>query len=346
MSCRLQSVPTFSSRLHTAAALLLFALAVPQALAQTYLYSGGINEIVNGATVYSESYQGTLPGQLGKSASYFPPDYPYTATMRAQSGAGPGFVVASTFAQFIKTTVNDGGFTRQVGGIGFAKTIWSDVFVNGTPGMVPARVRFHMTGSLTAGTSINPRATATVQVLFRIHGQDAGGGSRSITVIGGTPSIFSNGLLSTFDGDEVIESAEVMVPANTAVELEIQLTASTNTSLFWAFSGDSSALADFSHTVTLATDRPVFNVPAGYTVNSVQARIVNNTFALPCPADLYHDTLVDDLDFSEFAVAYNILDCADPAMLPGCAADLNNDGLVDDADFSIFAIAYDKLICD
>lgn len=346
MPRRTLAVPSLTPRLHSAVALLLCAAAAPQALSQTYFYSGGVNEIVNGSTVYSDSYQGTLPGQLGKSRYYFPPDYPFTTSMRAQSGAGPGFVVASAYAQIIKTTINDGAFTEQVGGIAFAKTIWNDVFVNGTPGMVPARVRFHMTGSLTAGTSINPRATATVQVLFRIHGQDAGSGSRSITVIGGTPAVFSNGLLTTFDGDDVIESAQIMVPANTPVELEVQLTASTNTSLFWALSGDSSALADFSHTVTLATDRPVFNVPAGYTVNSAQARIVNNTFALPCPADLYHDTLVDDLDFSEFVVAYNLLDCADPAMPPGCAADLNNDGLVDDTDFSTFAVAYDKLICE
>ena len=64
-----------------------------------------------------------------------------------------------------------------------------------------------------------------------------------------------------------------------------------------------------------------------------------------CPADINGDTVVDDADFSLFAAAYNILDCADPSMPAGCPADLNNDGFVDDADFSVFAAAYDALLC-
>ena len=67
--------------------------------------------------------------------------------------------------------------------------------------------------------------------------------------------------------------------------------------------------------------------------------------ATACPGDLNGDAFVDDADFSLFAFAYNILDCADPAMPAGCPADINNDGFVDDADFSSFATAYDALLC-
>ena len=67
--------------------------------------------------------------------------------------------------------------------------------------------------------------------------------------------------------------------------------------------------------------------------------------AASCPGDLNGDAFVDDADFSLFAFAYNILDCADPAMPAGCPADINNDGFVDDADFSSFATAYDALLC-
>lgn len=69
-------------------------------------------------------------------------------------------------------------------------------------------------------------------------------------------------------------------------------------------------------------------------------------FNTNCAANLVPDCGVDDLDFQVFAPAYNILDCADPAMPAGCPADLNKDGFVDDADFSIFAVAYDGLICN
>ena len=64
-----------------------------------------------------------------------------------------------------------------------------------------------------------------------------------------------------------------------------------------------------------------------------------------CAGDINSDGLVDDADFSIFAPAYDILDCADPGMPMGCPADLNADGFVNDADFSIFAVAYDTLLC-
>ncbi|MBL8876833.1 MAG: hypothetical protein JNM86_13640 [Phycisphaerae bacterium] len=64
-----------------------------------------------------------------------------------------------------------------------------------------------------------------------------------------------------------------------------------------------------------------------------------------CPSDLNGDDQVDDSDFVLFVSAYNILDCADPAMPPGCPADINGDTFVDDADFVAFVGAYDQLIC-
>ncbi|MBY0111495.1 MAG: hypothetical protein K2Y21_01635 [Phycisphaerales bacterium] len=67
--------------------------------------------------------------------------------------------------------------------------------------------------------------------------------------------------------------------------------------------------------------------------------------ATACPGDLNGDTVVDDADFQIFAAAYNILDCADPAMAPGCPSDQNRDGLVDDADFLLFVVAYNAVLC-
>ena len=64
-----------------------------------------------------------------------------------------------------------------------------------------------------------------------------------------------------------------------------------------------------------------------------------------CPGDINTDGVVDDTDFSIFAGAYNLLDCADPAMPAGCPADINNDGMVDDSDFVIFVAAYNALLC-
>lgn len=64
-----------------------------------------------------------------------------------------------------------------------------------------------------------------------------------------------------------------------------------------------------------------------------------------CPGDLNSDQQVDDADFVIFLSAYNILDCADPAMPSGCPADLNSDNTVDDSDFVLFVAAYNELVC-
>lgn len=70
-----------------------------------------------------------------------------------------------------------------------------------------------------------------------------------------------------------------------------------------------------------------------------------SAFSPFCAGDLTADRIVDDSDFVLFANAYNLLDCADPAMAFGCAADLSLDGFVDDTDFVLFAAAYNELVC-
>lgn len=84
-------------------------------------------------------------------------------------------------------------------------------------------------------------------------------------------------------------------------------------------------------------------------LNAAGKKLVLNALAFVagpgCVGDLNSDGFVDDADFSLFAGAYNVLDCAEPAMPAGCPADLNHDGFVDDADFVIFIGAYNELVC-
>lgn len=64
-----------------------------------------------------------------------------------------------------------------------------------------------------------------------------------------------------------------------------------------------------------------------------------------CPGELTCDNRVDDSDFVIFVAAYDILDCADPAMPSGCPADNDRDGFVDDGDFQRFVSTYNELLC-
>lgn len=65
-----------------------------------------------------------------------------------------------------------------------------------------------------------------------------------------------------------------------------------------------------------------------------------------CPGDLNLDGVVDDADFVGFVQGYDLLDCADAAMLPPCGADLNGDLFVDDSDFVGFVVGYNELVCE
>ena len=94
-----------------------------------------------------------------------------------------------------------------------------------------------------------------------------------------------------------------------------------------------------------ANDVGTFTAVLTTTCGSVGTAPTALTLQTCCPGDLNADTIVDDADFVIFAEAYNLLDCADPAMPMGCPADLNADLVVDDADFVLFASAYDALLC-
>jgi len=85
-----------------------------------------------------------------------------------------------------------------------------------------------------------------------------------------------------------------------------------------------------------------------YNVSALDFAILQDArvpIVLPCPCDLNHDGLVDDADFLAFTDAYNVYDCADPAMAPGCPCDFNADASVDDSDYLIFFVSYEQLLC-
>lgn len=65
-----------------------------------------------------------------------------------------------------------------------------------------------------------------------------------------------------------------------------------------------------------------------------------------CPADLNDDRVVDDADFTIFAIAYVLSDCHAIAMPDGCPADLDMDNQVGESDFALFLEPYNRTLCD
>lgn len=94
-----------------------------------------------------------------------------------------------------------------------------------------------------------------------------------------------------------------------------------------------------------STSETTLDSPPGLSTEASYAFDLQLLANASCPGDFDTDSQIDDADFVPFAVAYNLLDCADPAMPLDCPADLDFSGWVDDADFILFAAAYDALLC-
>lgn len=132
--------------------------------------------------------------------------------------------------------------------------------------------------------------------------------------------------------------SELQPAPNTWTTFSIPLFPTTR----WKLGGGMPTAATFGQALRAVT---AIEIRGEYSSTFDTGRLDNVLFASGCPGDLNGDQMVDDADFSSFAQAYNVLDCADPTMPAGCPADLNGDGLVEDADFSIFVVAYNELLC-
>jgi hypothetical protein len=161
-----------------------------------------------------------------------------------------------------------------------------DLVLSGPAGpTVPVFLNLDLTGSLDAGGSMNSPGfdwpagaggSAEVNVGVTAPGLSSSGIRRYLNNNRNEQSFFSSGLLA--GGDELATDpfqVQVGVPFVVEVILRLSVGASTNIT-----HGNAFADASFSNTLSFPTDRPVFTVPDGYTVNSVSAGIVNNRFGL------------------------------------------------------------------
>ncbi len=311
-----------------------------------YRFSGGIVDSRGSTRIIDQSFDRSDAGGQGNVQFHeFPPLSDESRNMSATSSAGPGYLSASSHADFTKPWLGGGNFNESLSGGAFAGVTWDDVFIGGPPGTISTKFFVHLSGVLITEASIEANSSSNVQLSFYYNNDNVGGGLYGLSEYAGNLTVTESGPLVGFSGNDVITGPTIVVPTNTPLKIGIGMSVYAAVGAPYSVLSNSASNADFSHTLTLATDRPVFDLPPGYTANSAQAGIVNNFFVKPCPGDLNGDRQVDDADFSIFVVGYNILDCADPAMAPGCPADLDHNAVVDDADFSTFVVAYDALVC-
>jgi hypothetical protein len=102
------------------------------------------------------------------------------------------------------------------------------------------------------------------------------------TVNGSVPTSGGFGVLANFSGNDVLTTDPFTVTANTPFSLTFSLSDVTSAAISDGGAGNATAIADFSNTLTFVDDRPVFDLPNGYTANSLEAGIIDNRFT---PAD-------------------------------------------------------------
>jgi hypothetical protein len=214
------------------------------------------------------------------------------------SGGGAGFARAYAYASYIEPAGSQ--FPKPASTVvnteSWARSVWTDVVLNGpVGGMAPVSLNLRISGSVSAGgagallTDFNWQARAEFQFALRINLSDAGSGARamSASAFNPTPSPIGSGFLGgqffPATGTFIGASNTVMVPVGVPFEVEFYAFAKASTASPRTVASSLSATANFGDTLIINHEGPAFNVPAGYTVNSQQAGIVDNRYT-PVPA--------------------------------------------------------------
>ena len=217
-------------------------------------------------------------------------------SMDATAAAGPG-----TLSAFADATINVPAST--LGGnasvaAGTSRLVLSDIVISPLPGTtpeptVPFSLSLILNGSLDTLASIGSphlggaEAHASVSVLGLLAGVSFGGDRTKISSANAADGsvtdlpITGTGILAGPSG--VLVTPEAVATINSPFTLDLTLLAGASASYNYGgtTTASTNALAaahsNFSNTLTLGSSNgQVFNLPAGYTANSIDGMIVNN----------------------------------------------------------------------
>ncbi len=247
----------------------------------------------------------TDEGDAGASASndvFYPSDGKGAVSSATASSGGLGvFASAGIPGQpaadpFPPVSVSGGASARMR----FEDLVFTNPADPETPGMIPVSLRFALSGSFVLSQIAESNSTATGGVTLTYGlGVPGPGSTASPRDIGALrrqldrgDSLPSNSgifaVLGNSDDpliDGIFVTPEFLVPVNTPLVLSVTLTGSA--SVVTRDGGPVSAITSFGDTLRFPGTGPVFVVPAGYTVDSIEAGIVNNVSAIPLPATVW-----------------------------------------------------------
>jgi hypothetical protein len=255
----------------TAAEMLFPLLLAGQATAADFHVLGNVRSVFGGSMIVFDEYDLSGSIQAGGDAS-----------------SGSGELQADSLADILGLRAHSfaTGSSPSSGEQSFASAIatYQNVVVTGVPGSVNASLNLHLSGDLSAGAVVGGGATASVNLYVKVNDTLIVGSNDSLLfdARGDDPVlVFANGVLTDWRPPEGnITTPVFSVQAGEPFSLEIQL------HTFAGASGDPAiANAAFGNTLSFAAPGPVFNLPAGYSVDGSDAGIQDNQFvAAPEPA--------------------------------------------------------------
>ena len=144
---------------------------------------------------------------------------------------------------------------------------------------------FHVSGSITTGGPAG--GVASVHAAIHVASESRTGSIIASSTEGPSENdydgLFASGASQFEDEGGFNIPVGALIPVG-EFTVSISVTVSAEAGQNGSPSGIASfANANFSHTVGFARDRPVFDLPEGWTVNSVSANIVNNYWVPPVP---------------------------------------------------------------
>ena len=212
----------------------------------------------------------------------------------AFASAGPGLLRSSSTASIQLTPAVTLGLGSVLNGTDSSASFrLDDVIISGPgTGFISTSLNMDLSGGLNAstfaqlGTGVGAEANANASVsVFALLGGQIFSGTQSISSLsqvdtqsdGG--STFEDGLLTGFTGAGGLVTPDVLVPVGTPFVVQLSLSTSVNTNTRNAIVGsrrqaDASSL--FDNTLSFSLSGPVFNLPTGFTANSVSGLIVDN----------------------------------------------------------------------
>jgi hypothetical protein len=249
-------------------------------------------------------YQGSTP----QTAMFSSSGGGFAWQLNGSAGAVLG---ASSHLIYSNTVSGPVGFGGAIGPA-YGQFLLTDVIISGPPGTLPGTLvntsfNLSIKGNLAASFSLSGPGNIDVSSGVNISGSIGPPLSGGFGFVGGmtadssitssgpaTTSFTATGILSAFNGvgfpgTGLVNSGSGDLPVGTPLNLVLKLSAQSSvsgspaspTSPAITVVGESTA--DFFHTLGFPTSGPVFNLPAGYTVNSVSGKILNNHFIRGAP---------------------------------------------------------------